>query len=35
MAGLDVTHQFLATPERIGRISALGGPLADDPWCNC
>ena len=28
MAGLDVTHQFLATPERIGRISALGGELA-------
>jgi inosine-uridine nucleoside N-ribohydrolase len=25
MAGLDVTHQFLATPERIGRVRALGG----------
>lgn len=28
MAGLDVTHQFLATPARIERISAIGGRLA-------
>ena len=28
MAGLDVTHQFLATPPRIARIDALGGRLA-------
>ena len=28
MAGLDVTHQFLATPARIERIAALGGQLA-------
>ena len=28
MAGLDVTHQFQATPERIARINALAGTLA-------
>lgn len=28
MAGLDVTHQFLATQERIGHIAAIGGRLA-------
>ena len=28
MAGLDVTHQFLATPERIDRVGAIGGRLA-------
>jgi inosine-uridine nucleoside N-ribohydrolase len=28
MAGLDVTHQFQATPERIDRIAALPGTLA-------
>jgi inosine-uridine nucleoside N-ribohydrolase len=28
MAGLDVTHQFQATPERIDRIAALPGALA-------
>lgn len=28
MAGLDVTHQFLATPERIERIAGIGGRLA-------
>jgi inosine-uridine nucleoside N-ribohydrolase len=28
MAGLDVTHQFLATAERITRITAVGGRLA-------
>jgi inosine-uridine nucleoside N-ribohydrolase len=28
MAGLDVTHQFLATPERIERIAAISGQLA-------
>lgn len=28
MAGLDVTHKFLATPERIGTIASLGGRLA-------
>lgn len=28
MAGLDVTHQFPATPERIARIAALDGTLA-------
>jgi len=28
MAGLDVTHQFLATPERIERIAGIGGKLA-------
>jgi inosine-uridine nucleoside N-ribohydrolase len=29
MAGLDVTHRFQATPERIERIDALPGALAD------
>ncbi len=28
MAGLDVTHQFLATAPRIARVDALGGRLA-------
>ena len=28
MAGLDVTHQFQATPERIAKITALPGALA-------
>ena len=28
MSGLDLTHQFLATPERIGRVRALPGRLA-------
>jgi inosine-uridine nucleoside N-ribohydrolase len=28
MAGLDVTHQFQATPERISRIGSIGGTLA-------
>jgi inosine-uridine nucleoside N-ribohydrolase len=28
MAGLDVTHQFLATPDRIERVGAIGGSLA-------
>ena len=28
MAGLDVTHQFQATPERIARIAPLPGTLA-------
>jgi inosine-uridine nucleoside N-ribohydrolase len=28
MAGLDVTHQFLATPERTEAVRALGGRLA-------
>jgi len=28
MAGLDVTHQFQATPERIERIRSIGGQLA-------
>lgn len=28
MAGLDVTHQFQATPERIERIRGIGGRLA-------
>ena len=28
MAGLDVTHQFLATPDRIDRIAGIGGQLA-------
>ncbi len=28
MAGLDTTHQFQATPERIARIEALDGSLA-------
>ncbi len=29
MAGLDVTHQFQTTPERIARIAALPGTLAE------
>src|SRR5262245_13304178 len=29
MAGLDVTHQFLATPDRIRRVGAIGGTLAE------
>jgi inosine-uridine nucleoside N-ribohydrolase len=29
MAGLDVTHQFQATPDRIARIRALPGRLAE------
>jgi inosine-uridine nucleoside N-ribohydrolase len=29
MAGLDVTHQFQATPERIADIASLPGALAD------
>jgi len=29
MAGLDVTHQFQATPERVASIDALPGALAD------
>ncbi|MET0663609.1 MAG: nucleoside hydrolase [Ilumatobacteraceae bacterium] len=28
MAGLDVTHRFQATPERIERVRAIGGRLA-------
>jgi inosine-uridine nucleoside N-ribohydrolase len=28
MAGLDVTHQFRATPARIARLRAIGGTLA-------
>lgn len=28
MAGLDVTHQFRATPPRIARMRAIGGTLA-------
>lgn len=28
MAGLDVTHRFQATPERIGAVRALPGRLA-------
>jgi inosine-uridine nucleoside N-ribohydrolase len=28
MAGLDVTHQFQATPERIAQLRALPGRLA-------
>lgn len=28
MAGLDLTHQFQATPERIARVGAVGGTLA-------
>ena len=28
MAGLDVTHQFTATPERIERVAATGGLVA-------
>jgi inosine-uridine nucleoside N-ribohydrolase len=29
MAGLDVTYQFQATPERIARVATIGGTLAD------
>ncbi len=29
MAGLDVTHQFLATPARVDRVRALPGQLAE------
>ena len=29
MAGLDVTHQFQATPDRIRRLAAIEGPLAE------
>jgi inosine-uridine nucleoside N-ribohydrolase len=29
MAGLDVTHQFQATPERIARVDSIGGTLAE------
>ena len=29
MAGLDVTHQFQATPERIAAVRAMPGRLAD------
>lgn len=29
MAGLNVTHQFVMTPDVIARIRALGGPVAD------
>lgn len=28
MAGLDVTHRFLATPERIDAVASIGGTLA-------
>ena len=28
MAGLDVTHQFLVTDERIAEVDAIGGRLA-------
>lgn len=28
MAGLDVTHQFQATPDRVDAIDAIGSPLA-------
>ena len=28
MAGLDVTHQFLVTPDRIADVDAIGGRLA-------
>jgi inosine-uridine nucleoside N-ribohydrolase len=28
MAGLDVTHQFLVTEERIAQVDAIGGRLA-------
>ena len=34
MAGLDVTHQFLATQQRIGRIDVRGGRLATT-WRSC
>ena len=29
MAGLDVTHQFQATPDRIAQVAALPGRLAE------
>ncbi len=29
MAGLDVTHQFLVTPERIDEVGAMGTPFTD------
>jgi inosine-uridine nucleoside N-ribohydrolase len=29
MAGLDVTHQFLVTPERIEQVAAMGAPFTD------
>ena len=29
MAGLDVTHQFLATPDRIDQVAAMGAPFTD------
>lgn len=29
MAGLDVTHQFQATPDRIDRLRRIGGTLAE------
>lgn len=28
MAGLDVTHQFIVTPDRIASVDAIGGPFA-------
>ena len=28
-AGLDVTHQFLVTPDRVGEVRACGGPFAE------
>ncbi len=29
MAGLDVTHQFLVTPDRIEQVAAMGEPFTD------
>jgi inosine-uridine nucleoside N-ribohydrolase len=29
MAGLDVTHQFLVTPDRIDQIAAMGAPFTN------
>lgn len=29
MAGLDVTHQFLVTPDRIDEVGAIGKPFTD------
>jgi inosine-uridine nucleoside N-ribohydrolase len=29
MAGLDVTHQFLVTPDRIDQVGAMGEPFTD------
>ena len=29
MAGLDVTHQFLVTPERIDQVAAMDAPFTD------